>query len=596
MSLRRDDPILFQVLQNAFTSVAEEMTILIQNVAFSLVVSDGRDASSSICDASGDLVASGAHDIPAHIGTHPFSVKGAIAWSGREAADYFKPNDIVVMNDAYVGGTHNNDVRLIMPVYVDGELIAFVANSAHWPDIGGSVPGTFDPNARSSQGEGLIIPPCHLARDGELDQELIRFILRNVRVADTAYGDLLAQVGAVKLGERRMRDLAAEYGADLIRSAMRETIEYSEALMRDQFAQLPDGSWDAESFVDGDPADADAGPVGVRMTLTVAGDRATYDLSGCDPQAKGAINGPVACTYSAAIATTKCIFPHVPMNQGVLNAIDFELPDGPSVVTAEYPAPISGMAATVFPHVANCVLKTFIQVIPERCMAGPTGLINICWGGQDTREGRNDEYVCYLWLEGGWGGRVAKRDNTTAMTVFATGARNQPIELHERSAPLLFDCYRLEPDTGGAGASRGSNGVTRRWTITHGSAVLSCLGDGAHEGPWGFDGGRSAPPNHFHYRAGASDRLDIGMVTTGLRIEAGHMLEYHQSGGGGVGDPFERDPDWVLEDVIEGYVTQEGARRDYGVVVVERGPAGYELDWTRTAEVRAAAKELVGDV
>jgi len=587
MSLRQEDPVLFQVLQNAFTSVAEEMTTLIQNVAFSLVVSDGRDASSSVCTATGDLVASGSHDIPAHIGTHPFSVKGTLAWAGKPAEEYFAPDDIVVMNDAYVGGTHNNDVRLIMPVYFEGRLSAFVANSAHWPDIGGSVPGTFDPNARSSQGEGLIIPPCHLARAGELDHELIRFILRNVRVADTAYGDLLAQVGAVKLGERRLCDLAAEYGSELILAAMQESIAYSEALMREQFTAIPDGEWHAESFVDSDPGIEGSGRVGVRMRLEISGDRATYDLSESDGQAKGAINGPVSCTYSAAIATTKCIFPHVPMNQGVLNAIDFVLPPGPSVVSAEYPAPISGMAATIFPHVANCVLKTFIQVVPERCMAGPTGLINICWGGQDTRDGRNDEYVCYLWLEGGWGGRAAKRDNSTAMTLFATGARNQPIELHERGAPLLFDCYRLEPDTGGPGRSRGSNGVTRRWTITEGDAVLSCLGDGAFEGPWGFAGGESSPPCHFLYAAGEKVETAVGLARTGLRIEADHMLEYHQSGGGGYGDPLERDPTWVLEDVVEGYVTIEGARRSYGVVVTVDERHEHTIDMGATEAERA---------
>jgi N-methylhydantoinase B len=245
------------------------------------------------------------------------------------------------------------------------------------------------------------------------------------------------------------------------------------------------------------------------------------------------------------------------------------------------------MAASIFPHVANCVFKAFIEVIPERCMAGPTGLSNIVWGGSDERNGVEGEYVCYLWLEGGWGGRPAMKDNSTAMTIFATGARNQPVELHERTAPFMFDCYRLEPDSGGPGRSRGALGVTRRWQITHGEATLSCLGDGGRAGPWGFAGGGDASPNRFVYAEGTDDEVDIGMVATGLEIRAGRMLEYRQSGGGGYGDPFTRDPAWVLADVIEGYVTVEGARRDYGVAI-ETGEAGYVLNESKTRRLRSA--------
>ncbi len=221
-------------------------------------------------------------------------------------------------------------------------------------------------------------------------------------------------------------------------------------------------------------------------------------------------------------------------------------------------------------------------------MAGPTGLSNIVWGGTDERDDAQGEYVCYLWLEGGWGGRPAMRDNSTAMTIFATGARNQPVELHERTAPFLFDCYRLEPDSGGPGASRGGLGVTRRWHLTHGEATLSCLGDGARVGPWGFGGGNDAPANRFVYAEGTEDEVDIGMVITGLEIKMNRVMEYRQSGGGGYGDPLTRDPAWVLEDVIEGYVTMDGARRDYGVVIDD--DAGPHVDEGATAALRGGLR------
>jgi N-methylhydantoinase B len=247
------------------------------------------------------------------------------------------------------------------------------------------------------------------------------------------------------------------------------------------------------------------------------------------------------------------------------------------------------MAAAVFPGVVNCVLRAFAHVVPERCMAGPTGLTNITWGGHDSRAELQRDYVCYLWLEGGWGGRPARRDNHTAMTLFATSATNQPVELHERTAPLLFECYRLETDSGGPGASRGSNGVTRRWSISHGDAVLSCLGSGQLHGPWGFAGGRDAPANRFVYAPGTDEEANIGMFATGFGIGEGRVLEYRQAGGGGWGDPFARDPEWVLEDVEDGYVSPEGARRDYGVVVEAAG-GGYRIDRQATERLRAEVK------
>jgi N-methylhydantoinase B len=593
MRLRDTDPILFRVLNNAFVSIADEMTALLHHVAFSLVVSEGRDASSSISLSNGDLVAHGSQDISAHLGTHSYSIKGMLAWFGSASPESFlSPGDIMIMNDAYIGGTHNQDVRVIMPIFFDNQVAAFITNSAHWPDIGGHVPGTFDPNARSSHGEGLIIPPCHLVKDGLTNDELIRLVLRNVRVSETAYGDLRAQIGAVRLAERRFQDLHALYGRDLLLAAMAETIEYSEALMKDTFANLPDGTWYTESLCDGDPAIPDSEPVPVRLKMTIRGDRAEYDFSESAPQAKGAINGPVACCVSAALAATKCVFAEVPMNEGISRAIEFVFAEKPSVVTAEYPAPISGMAATVYPHVANCVFKALIQICPDRAMAGPNGMSNMTWGGIDERPGFQDrEYVCYLWLEGGWGGRPGRRDNHTSMTVFSTGTRNQPVELHERTAPVVFDCYRYEPDSAGPGFSRGGLGVTRRWYVSHGEATLSCLGDGGRFGPWGFGGGKSARPNRFVYAEGTDDERDIGMTVTGMEVKAERVLEYRQAGGGGFGDPLERDTSWVLEDVIDGYVTVDGAFTDYGVVIsTESGEFAVDEQ-----ETRKRRRHLQGD-
>jgi N-methylhydantoinase B len=582
------DPITFEVLGNAFSSIVDEMGALLQKCAFSIVVADGRDYSGTICDGEGNLVASGSTDLPAHLGTIPFTVKGTLEWAHAPKEEYFRPGDIVVINDAYIGGTHNNDVRLIMPVFAGDRIVAFVQNSAHWTDIGGHVPGTFDPNARSSHGEGLIIPPIHLVREGVLDRDLVRVILRNVRTPEVAYGDLMAQIGTVRLGNQRLLELIAQYGVDLVEREMEGLMAYSEALLREEFRRLPDGDYEFVALIDRDPgADADD-PVAVRMTLRIDGDRAAYDFSKSDGEARGAINGPRSATVSAAVVTTKGIFPWIPMNQGVFQAVDFVLPDG-LVCSARYPAPISGMAAAIFPAVTDCVLGTFIQIIPDRCMAGPAGLVNTVSGGHDPRPGFDREFVTYIWLEGGWGGRPAKRDNFTSMCLFATSGTNQPVEQQERLFPMIFDAYRFEIDSFGAGLHRGGPGVTKVWHFTHGDAVFSSLGDGERFGPWGHGGGKDAPGAKIVYAPGTDEEASLGMFCTGFTVRRGRQVLFFHSGGGGWGDPLARPPEWVLEDVADELLSIEAAARDFGVVVRRaKTPWRYTVDVEATEALRRA--------
>jgi N-methylhydantoinase B len=589
------DPVTFQVLNNALAGIVDEMAAVVQKCAFSLVVSEGRDYSGTICNPAGDLIASGSTDLPAHLGTIPFTVKGTLRWlaDGRNDADpreMFEPGDIVMMNDPYIGGTHNNDVRLVMPAFFGDELVAFVQDSAHWSDIGGHVPGTFDPNARSSHGEGLVITPLKLVRHGVLDRDLVRFVLRNVRTPEVAYGDLMAQIGAVRLGTTRIAELMSAYGADLVKAEMRSLIEYSERLLRDEFRKLTDGTYSFSSRIDRDPgADCDD-PVTVHLDLTIEDERATYDFSQSSSQARGAINATLAVTASAAVLYTKGVFPWIPMNQGMFNAIELVAPSG-TICNAHYPAPVSGAAASVYPAVADCVFGCYMQLVPERSMAGMTGLVNTVSGGFDPRPGCEREFVAYIWLEGGWGGRPGKRDNHTAMNMFASSANNVPIEQMERLFPIRFDCYRLEPDSFGAGYHRGGPGVTKAWRFTHGPAVFSSLGDGGRFGPWGYARGTDAPPNSIVYSPDTAEERELGMFATGEHIEQGRLVRFFNSGGGGWGDPKTRPPEWVLEDVVDELLSPAAARRDYGVIVrPSSAPPGWEIDAEATAELRRSER------
>lgn len=587
------DPITFEVLRNAFASIVDEMGAMLEKVAFSLVVSEGKDFSGSICTASGDLVSQGAFDLPAHIGTIPFTVKGSLAWLAREGVQ-LREGDIIITNDAYVGGTHNNDVRLILPVFWEGRIVAFVQNSAHWTDVGGQVPGTFNPRALSSHAEGLIIPPMLLVREGQIDRGLVNLILRNIRTPEVAYGDLIAQIEGVRLGERRLKELIGRYGIDLVLAEMEALIDYSERQLRAQFHAMPDGTYSWTAYIDRDPAGEDR-PLKVHLDLTIQGDRAIYDFSQTDPQAKGAINGALSACISAAVGATKCVFPEVPMNQGIFNAITFVVPEG-KLISARYPAPISGMAATVFPAVTDCVLGCYIQVVPERSMAGPVGLINVVIGGYDPRPGYERDYVTYLWLEGGWGARAARKDNHTAMCSFATSATNQPLELTERLFPVVFERYEYAADSAGAGYHRGGLGVRKNWMLSHGEAIFSDLGDGERFGPWGWAGGKDARPCYLRYAVGTPEEQPLSVFTSGFPIKSGRLIEYFQEGGGGYGDPLERPVEWVLEDVLDERVTVEGAARDYGVVieVVSWERLDLRVDEAATAHLRAELRAARG--
>jgi N-methylhydantoinase B len=235
------------------------------------------------------------------------------------------------------------------------------------------------------------------------------------------------------------------------------------------------------------------------------------------------------------------------------------------------------------------VLKAFIDLVPERCMAGPTGLLNIVMGGEDGRAGRaHDPFVMYLWLEGGWGGRLARKDNSVAMTTFATTSTNQPVELQERLYPVRFECYRIERDSAGAGWHRGGPGITRRWSFPWNDIVLSDLGDGERYGPWGHAGGQDARPNRFLLEPGTDHELNVGMFRTNLAVRQGQLLDCFQPGGGGYGDPFARSVAHVLDDVIDGLVSVSAAERDYGVVVrVDDATGVVSLDAAATGRLRA---------
>jgi N-methylhydantoinase B len=578
------DPITFEVLRNAFMSVVDEMGMMLERVAHSLVVSEGRDFSAAICDAAGRMVAEGKEDLPAHVGTLPHTVKAVLSWLGRDAVH---EGDVFLMNDAFLGGTHCQDVRTIMPVFRDGELVAFVQNSAHWSDAGGPVPGSFHAEAPSTYGEALYIPPVHIVREGVLDDELLRFILRNVRVPETTQGDAFAQIASCRTGEQRFQALMDKYGVALIKDEMNELILYSEALLREEFRKLPDGVYEFEDAVDFDPLGDHALPLPIRVKITIAGDRATYDMTGSAPEAIGAVNSTRSMAQSAVVVATKAIFPHVPASEGIYNAIDVINPEG-QITNAQFPRPISGAFATSYEVICAAVFGCYLKILPERSMACSGNMTNMVVGGLDSREGYGKEFVMYIWKEGGYGARPGKKDNHTAISLYASGTRNEPVEVQERVYPVLTHRYEFIQDSPGAGRHRGGLGVTRDFELTHGDATLSVLGSRGVVPVWGWEGGLPALGSGLIHDWNGPDEFEIGVMRSGVHAKQGKVIRFWEGGGGGWQDPKTRPAEWVLEDVIDEFVSIEAARELYGVEVrcVDADAALYEIDVEETKRLR----------
>lgn len=584
------DPITFEVLANAFYSVVQEMGIMLEKVAVSTVVSEGRDYCGSVCTSAGEIAARGAQDLPLLGGTAGSRLEGLLACMSPED---FHEGDIFLHNDPFLGGTHAQDISAIMPVFWEGSHIAFVHVACHWPDMGGPLQGSFNSEATSTYQEALLIPPIHIVRRGVIDEEVLRLILRNLRVPEMIRGDLQAMIEACRTGEERLHHLVQRYDPDLIVSEMEGLISYSESLLRQEFSELADGKYSWTDYIDHDPLGDPDRFVNVALDIVIEGDKAVYDFSRSSDLAKGPINSPPSATQSAAIVGTKGVFPHIPLNSGFNRAIEFVIPEG-KVVSAEFPAPVSGHGNNVGEKIVACLQGCYLQMLPERAMACPSNLVNVTLGGFDERRGESSEFVMYLWLGGGWGARPGKKDNHTALDPLSSGSRAQSMEVLERVNPIFFEKgYSLIPDSEGSGRHRGGFGVGWIAHMTDARDVLlSTMGDRAKSPVWGFAGGQSAMGNSISYGFD-EDTQNIGMMRAGFRIEPGVPFEYIQGGGGGWGWADERPIEWVADDVMAGLVSVERAASVYGVVFeeVDAELLKYVVDVEGSTEIRTRMKE-----
>ena len=578
------DPVTLAVIQNGLMQVCNEMDLAFVRAAFSPVISEALDRSDGIYHReTGELIAQGELGLPVFVGTMQFGTQAVI-----KRAKSIRPGDLFIVNDPYLGGTHLMDVRFAKPFFYKGELFSWLANTGHWPDTGGAVPGGFSANATEVEQEGLRLPPVKLFKEGRMDEEILAIILSNIRIADQRIGDIKAQAAALTVGERRLTHLLDRYGRDQVEQAIVELRGRAEQQMRAKIAQIPDGVYEGESFVDSDGV-VDR-PLRIAMTITKRDDGLTFDMSGSSPPCQGPMNSVIATTRSSIYLAIKHIFPEVPINAGTFAPLKILDPKG-TFLYAEYPRPVSGCAAEVSQRIAEAVFAALTPAIPDLLFAAPAGTSgNFAVGGQDPKTGRS--YVMYLISGGGYGGSKDGDGISNGCSTIGI-SKTTPIEIIEQRYPVLIEHYALHEGSGGAGERRGGFGVSYKVRLRRGTARASFVMDHGRSGPLGALGGRDGGVNRVVVeRGGETYHPPHRSKDQDIRIAEGDTVTVCTPGGGGYGDPFARAPALVARDVRRGYYTPAQAEALFGVVL---DPETLAVDDMATRTRRAGLRPPIAE-
>jgi len=570
------DLITVEVIRGALIYAAEEMGISLRNSSYSPNIKERMDHSCAIFNSDLKLIAQAEH-IPAHLGSLPYGVrKGVEAYEGE-----LKDGDIILYNDPYISGTHLPDITLVAPVYFNNSIVAYVANKAHHSDVGGKAPGSMPGDASELFQEGIIIPPVKFVKNGAVDNEILKIILDNVREPYIRKGDLRAQVAANMLGIRRVKELCFKYGAKTFNEAVDKIIEYSERRLRSEIAKIPSGTYEAEDWMESIGVREEKARIKVK--IDVDRDKVKFDYTGTS----GQVDGPINAAYGVAVAgiyyTLLCVTdPEIPMNEGCFNPVAIHIPEG-TILNPKKPAPVSGGNTETSQRNVDVLLKAFSKAIPHKVCAACTGSMNNVAFGGVNEDGRT--WAFYETIAGGYGGRYGL-DGVDAIHTHMTNTMNTPIEAIERDYPILFLKYEVRKGGCGAGKWRGGCGVERAWKLLASSATLSIVSERHEIPPWGLLGGKDGKTGEAFIIKPNGEVIKLKSKQT-VRIEKGDIFTIRTAGGGGYGDPLERDPKQVIIDLENEYITLEQAIKEYGVVIVDG-----RIDYEETYRLRGKLKEL----
>ena len=576
------DPITLSVIQARLMQVCDEMDLAFSRAAFSPVIAEANDRSDGIYDpVDGSLIAQGAGGLPVFVGTMQYSTRTLIEMINAGRVLPPEPGDIYIVNDPYLGGTHLMDVRFAQPYYRDGEIFCWLSNTGHWPDTGGAVPGGFSASATAVEQEGLRLPPVKLFKRGEMDQEIYSIICSNIRVADQRIGDVKAQAAALDLGAERMDALLDRYGTATVKQAIAELRSRAATQMRTFVSEIPLGPHSATAWIDSDGVVDE--PLAIHLTVSRDDDSLVFDFAGSSLPCAGPMNSVKATTLSSVYLAMRHIFPEVPISAGAFEPLKVIGIEG-TFLDAQYPRPVSGCAAEVSQRIAEAVFAALVEALPSRVTAAPAGTSgNFALGGHDPLLGR--DYVMYQLSGGGYGGHAGGDGLSNGCSTIGI-SKAPPVEIMEQAFPVLYHRYALREGSGGAGRMRGGFGLEYDVELRRGAARASFVMDHGRFGPQGALGGRDGAKNEVTvWQRGVAYTPVHLSKEQDINLSAGDRVQVKTPGGGGYGDPFERPPEDVAQDVALGRYTLKQAADFFGVVLRENA-GNLEVDVEKTVAAR----------
>jgi N-methylhydantoinase B len=576
------DAVTLAVLQGRLEQIADEMDATLFRSAFNPIIAEAHDASHGIYHAlTGDTLIQGKSGLPIFVGAMAFAVLAVINKTRDQPP---QDGDIYLFNDPYEGGTHLSDFKLVKPIFRDGQLYCYLASVGHWHDVGGNVPGNYNPVATESFQEGMLIPPVKLFSAGELRQDIIDIVQANSRLPGSLYGDLNGQLNALKLGENRLQALLNEYGDLIVSNAMAELRTRAERVMRELVSELPDGTWSAQDYLDNDGIVDE--PLTVALDIHVKGDSLTLDFSRTSPACLGPVNISRSTAIAASYVALKHVFDEVPANAGVLAPVEFIIPDD-SLLDAKAPRPVGGYTETIL-RLIDVVFVALSAAAPTATSACAYGTINAL--SLAGHRGDGSRWVMFSFFGGGHGGH-SEGDGLNHGNAPISMATIPPLEILEAAYPVRFTQWALRADSGGPGRYRGGCGAVYEIELLERSAQAFLFGERGRYAPKGICGGGPGALNVFSYPSeddaptAPTAHPPMASKMVGITLKRGQRLLLQTPGGGGYGPPRTRPLADVAADVRLGYVSTDAARAQYGCVITSDGTVDEQATQALRAEM-----------
>lgn len=571
------DPIRFEVITNALDAIADEMAVVIVRSAHSPIIREALDFSTAVMDHRG-LMISQARLTPGHMGSFPHAMRALIEEYGTE----MRPGDIFITNDPYGGGgMHLPDIYIIKPVFFDGKIEGYVVTLCHHNDVGGITPGSNAVFATEIYQEGLRIPLVRLYDAGVPIPTVFKFIEKNVRLPIEVVGDIHSQVSACWSAEKQLLSLLEKYSAPTMRLYTDEMLNLTERVMRDVIREIPDGVYENVDFIDGFGEDPE--PIRFQVKLTISGDELTADWTGTSPQVAAAINAPVPWTYSHTYIALRCLVDaEIPSAEGYMRPINVVAPAG-SIVNPNLPGAANARGMTGG-RMLEVLFGALEKAIPGSCLAaGGSEPGSFGFGGRHNGQ----QFVCRVACWGSWGGRF-EHDGIDGLSWLSGNQSNQPVELIESKSPVEIRRYGFVPNTGGPGKYRGGLSLVVEWGLLAEEAVFTSRSDRRFNLPYGLNGGKTGTPSWTILNQGRPNEKVLPVLQTeALKVTKGDSVTYIKEGSGGYGDPLVRDPEMVLDDVLDEKLAIDYAEAEYGVVI---DPMTRTVDKEATSNCRKAMK------